>query len=122
MSPKLKMDKGKPATVLVDFDGVIHQYERWDGSKPKNAAVVGAYEGLCLLRDRGIKPDIYTSRPIRYIDAWLRHYKLRSLVGRIIGRKPYYVAFFDDRAFNVKSNEAYGLHAAVSGWLKQRGI
>lgn len=106
----------KNPRVLVDFDAVLHYYEKWDGPEAKGSPITGIDEALAVLQHLGIKPDIFTTRPAKYVDAWLRKHRLRSKFGLIIDEKPYYLAFFDDRAHNVKPNEAMGLYDAITRW------
>ncbi|MCP9209709.1 hypothetical protein [Streptomyces cucumeris] len=68
------MDKGKKLVkaIGVDFDGVIHTYERgWQGGEIYGEVMPGAIEGLETLRER-FAVFIHTVREPRSIVDWMK--------------------------------------------------
>ena len=119
MSPRrLDLDAGKPRTVCVDFDAVLHTYTHWTGPDATGRPVDGAADGLRLLRQIGARVEIFTTRPEKNTREWLDRHGLSECVSQVRDGKPYYVAFFDDRAYNVAPNRPHGLGDAVRAWLR----
>lgn len=112
-------DGRRNPAILLDFDGVIHYYEKCEGGIPRGAAIHGIQEAVQLITNGlGIKPDIFSTRPAPAIHKWLVEKRLRNKFGRIIDEKPYYLAFFDDRAYNVRPNESFGLYDSIMQFAK----
>lgn len=112
------LDKGKPTTVLVDFDGVIHDYSSgWTGPVPTGRLLPGARAALKKLKAAGAEIVVYSTRPERFIRAFLDVHGLVDLVDDVKDGKPYYVAFFDDRAHHVMPSRRNGFLRAVERWL-----
>lgn len=111
------LDEGKPVTVCVDFDGVIHQYDNWNGPVPTGEPIPGCRLALQRLRENGATVEVFSTRPAIHIKAWLAKHGLDNLVAAVRDGKPYYVAFFDDRAHNVPTNTPGGLLDAVDHYL-----
>lgn len=110
------MDAGKEPTVCVDFDGVIHNYAGWNGPEPTGEPIPGAKEAIRSLRGRGLRVEIFSTRPRENIQTWLTRYGIE--VDDVRDGKPYYIAFFDDRAHNVPVNRSYGLVESIEKWLR----
>lgn len=112
------LDEGKPRTVLVDFDGVIHDYTRgWTGPYPEGRLLHGVDRALVNLKDAGARVEIYSTRPAARILEFLESNHVAHLVDDVRDGKPYYVAFFDDRAWHVRPSSRYGLLRSVDRWL-----
>jgi len=109
---------GEPPVVLIDFDGVIHHYEKWDGPVARGRLIAGVEDGLTRLRLAGVSLEIYSTRPRRNVLEFLRAHNLDEHFDRVRDGKPYYVAFFDDRAHHVRPNAPDGLSTAVARWLE----
>lgn len=111
---------GKQAVVCVDFDGVLHEYYRWNGNRATGSLIPGAIAAIDTLKRFGFRVEIFSTRKRRFIKRWLQSEApaLLPLIDRIRSGKPYYFAFFDDRAHNVPSNEPYALQQKVLEWLE----
>lgn len=110
-------------TIAVDFDGVIHSYEKgWDDGTIYGTAIKGAFMGIRQLMNLGYSVYIFTSRnpmdvvnwmqeqtgekndePLAYIFkvkkiAWFtKFWESKDTVG-VTDRKLPAVAYLDDRA------------------------
>jgi len=115
------MDKGKPVTVVLDFDGVIHTYEGWNGPEAKGGLIRGVHTALMKLKQSGARVEIFSTRPKENIRTFIEENGLDSLIDEIRDGKPYYVAFFDDRAHNVPCNKPWGLYESVMDFLYGEG-
>lgn len=91
-------------TVAVDFDGVIHRYEGWKGPDVLDEPNPGAREFLAELVARGFRVVILTTRPARFVEPWLRRYRMDDLVDQVTSEKVAAVAYIDDRAVRFRGN------------------
>ena len=112
------MDAGKQPTVCLDFDGVIHDYsDGWLGPVPTGGILPGAADAMREIKRAGIRLEIFSTRPKDNIVAFLKNHAIEDLVDEVRDGKPYYIAFFDDRAYHVEPNRGNGLSAAVLRWM-----
>lgn len=97
-------------TIAVDFDGVIHSYERgWDDGSIYGTPITGAKEFLNLLK-KEFEIVIFTSRIIDDEDGkkekelrnWLTKYEIPF---DDIKEKMIAIAYVDDRAVKVNRTE-----------------
>lgn len=107
-------------TIATDFDGVAHHYETWTGPKATGDPIEGIARAYATIKDSGYRHVVFTTRPKENVIDWLEEHGLLPLVDEVISGKPMYVAFFDDRAWNVPSNQPNGLYDAVTDWLWER--
>mgnify|MGYP001168453022 CR=1 FL=1 len=91
-------------TVAIDFDGVLHRYDGWEGADHFNDPVPGAREFLAELRARGYRIVVWTARPFAGIQEWLVQHGMSGLVAEITDRKVPAVAYIDDRGIRFWGN------------------
>lgn len=84
-------------TILVDFDGVIHQYSRgWADGTAYDPPMSGAKEALEALEEKGYQVIIFSSRDWEDIEDWLKEHDFPDYP--ITDVKEPAVAIIDDRA------------------------
>lgn len=96
-------------TVAVDLDGVLAQYDRWQGVDHIGDPIPGSREFLQQLRDMGLSICIHTTRAnvgvnqshsevdlIFRIKSWLGKHEMTF--DFVSGHKPLAIAYVDDRA------------------------
>jgi phosphoglycolate phosphatase-like HAD superfamily hydrolase len=100
-------------TIAVDFDGVIHQ---WDKSGPEVAEglpVDGAFEALGKLLNAGYEVVVFTARedlgPVRTwlkrsMPVWFVVEHGYRLVDSVTGRKPKARFYVDDHAIRFRGS------------------
>lgn len=54
----------KKKTICIDFDGVIAQYQEWEGKDKFGAPVPGVQSALKVLKKEGYKIIIFTTREV----------------------------------------------------------
>jgi adenylylsulfate kinase len=54
----------KRKTICIDFDGVIAQYQAWEGKEKFGAPVPGVQSALKVLKKEGYKIIIFTTREV----------------------------------------------------------
>lgn len=91
-------------TVLVDFDGVIHQYSRgWVDDEAYDPPVEGAKEALEALEEAGYVVIIFSTRNRDRIREWLMKYQFQPY--DVTNEKRPAVCLIDDRAIRFESWE-----------------
>ena len=90
--------KKKPKHVCVDFDGVLAEYDGWEGAENLGAPREGVAKFLQSINDLGMKPIILTTRNPDAVLGWLIDHSMTHLVERITRTKPAALAYIDDRA------------------------
>ncbi len=88
------MKRNKP-TLLIDFDGVIHDYKGWDGNKPTQGPLPNSRKYICALESR-YTVVIFTTRPAEFVSKWMLQYGFPKL--KITNIKEPAVLILDDRA------------------------
>ncbi len=77
-------DKSLPWPLMnVDFDGVLADYHGYKYSDTAFPPLPDARKLLRYLRARGYSIVIHSARPTSEIEAWLRKYRMASLVDAI---------------------------------------
>ena len=105
------MDKPMPKTIAIDFDGVIHTYNKgWQGGAIYGAPCSGVKDAMKMLVDAGYRVVIMTTRlcprtqgkdiplRLRMLEDWLWQYGFRQLehFHELSGTKILAVAYIDD--------------------------
>jgi len=63
--------------IAVDFDGVIHEYERWKGDAHFDDPIIGAKEHMEKLKDDGWHVIVYTCRSnVQNVKEFLEEHKI----------------------------------------------
>ncbi|MEK6884869.1 MAG: hypothetical protein AABY22_34880 [Nanoarchaeota archaeon] len=92
-------------TICIDFDGVIHQYNRPSfRGLPPDPPVDGVKEALDKLQKLGFEIVIYSAREKnqkKFIKKWLKLYEIKY--NKLILGKPKAVMYIDDRALRFMS-------------------
>jgi hypothetical protein len=84
-------------TILVDFDGVIHNYSKgWLDGSAYDVPFDGARDGLKALEDLGYTVVIFSTRDRDQIREWLRKYDFEPY--DVTNEKRPATAIIDDRA------------------------
>jgi hypothetical protein len=60
-------------TLLIDFDGVLHQYKGWKGEEELDPPIEKARHAMLLL-EKTHKLVCFTTRPSSQVEAWLRQW------------------------------------------------
>lgn len=92
---------GRRPKVMVDFDGVIHQYSKgWADGTIYDPPMPGAKTTLQALEDEGYQIVIFSSRPAAMIAPWLAKFEFPAY--RVTNIKEAAAAYIDDRAIQFK--------------------
>lgn len=116
-----------PKIAAVDFDGVVCEYEKWDGN-PANIGkpIVGSLTAIKRLVLSGYKVVIFSARARHpegkiAIEDFLSKWGYAKFVVEVTCIKPPYTVLFDDRARHVPQNKPNGLKTAVKGYIEKTG-
>jgi HAD domain in Swiss Army Knife RNA repair proteins len=93
-------------TVCLDFDGVCNTYRGWKGENELFEPEAGLRLFLEILRDRGYKVVIHSTRRAEKIQAWLQYHDLQEFVHEVVNHKPPAIVYVDDRAVCFKGDFA----------------
>lgn len=64
---------GRKKTLLLDFDGVLHDYHGWQGEGPEFLGPpIEKARHACLILEREFKLVCFTTRPRAIAEPWLR--------------------------------------------------
>ncbi len=96
-----------PETAAIDFDGVLHEYQEWDGPVPKNKPVEGALDFINKVIDMGYEVVIHsarasTKRGREGIRRWLKEYNFPKI--KVTHKKPHAEVYVDDRAYRFEGD------------------
>lgn len=58
-------------TILIDFDGVLHDYKGWEGPKALGKPIEKA-RASCYQLERNYRLVCFTTRPKEFVEPWLR--------------------------------------------------
>lgn len=100
-------EKPKKATVCVDFDGVLNDYEGWRGPNYMYSPRPGAREFLLTLQEN-YTVIIFSTRSPWKLREWLEYYHMPY--DKIVSKKVPAVAYIDDRALRFEGNYHKVLH------------
>jgi hypothetical protein len=91
------------ATIAIDFDGVLHDYEDWSWGEMKGNVIDGSMEAMQWLYDRGYKLIIFTARDNRAaVTEWISKHREREgcdFEFEVTNVKPVAVVYIDDRGY-----------------------
>lgn len=96
---------GTQPTIAVDFDGVIANYNGWEGTGTLGAPRIDVIEALKLLREEGWKIVIYSCRTSAEIAPYLLANAVpfdeinKNSSRQSQGPKPAATVYWDDRAY-----------------------
>lgn len=85
----------KKPTLLIDFDGVLHDYKGWNGEQPTGGPIPRARAAMCNLETQ-YTLVCFTTRPYGFVKAWLLNHGFPTM--RITNIKEPAVLILDDRA------------------------
>jgi len=101
--------------IMIDFDGVIHQYESWNDGRLNDEVIEGAKETIDELHKQGYEIVIFTTRAstlsnsqpssdelIKNVKQWLKDHDI--YYDNITAEKLAAVAYIDDRAIRFEGN------------------
>lgn len=86
-------------TLLIDFDGVIHDYHGWAGPIPTGRPIEGARHALFILEKKN-RLICFTTRPADETKKWLLHYGFPEM--KVTNVKEPAHLIIDDRAITFK--------------------
>ena len=100
---RAKSVKKKYNTIAIDFDGVIHSYNRgWTGDVPTDPPIFGVEKALEKLKDMGWKLVIMSTRKPEFIKPWLKEYGLDKYIDDITDQKIPAKIYIDDRGYRFE--------------------
>ena len=97
-------------TVAVDFDGVLAEYEGWQGESVLGSPRLDVVEALSVLRSEGWRIIVHTTRGTHEVEAYLRAHDIpydeinRNSQYSNAGPKPVATVYWDDRALRYSGN------------------
>lgn len=89
------MSHNKKPTLLVDFDGVLHDYKGWDGNQPTGGPLPKSRAAMCSLEAK-YRLICFTTRPADFVEPWLRKWGFPTMT--VTNIKEPAVLIIDDRA------------------------
>jgi adenylylsulfate kinase len=107
-------------TIAVDFDGVIADYNGWQGEDVLGAPRPDVIEALHKLRAFGWKIIIHTTRSSHAIASFLNQAAIpfdeinSNLDYRNFGPKPVATVYWDDRSLRYSGNAEQDLHQILN--------
>lgn len=108
-------------TIALDFDGVLHCYNGWNGGKVAGP-MPGAKEAVESLVADGQEVVVFSTRDAAMIRQWLREHKFPELEVTST-KRPFYV-IVDDRAVAFDGEWSAGLVQRIRKfepyWIKAR--
>jgi hypothetical protein len=84
--------------VCVDLDGVLNQFDGWQGPDYYHPPRPGAREFLRRLMELGYDVVVFTVRWKPSVEQWLQQHDLAEFVREVTDRKPPAHVYLDDRA------------------------
>lgn len=96
----------KKLTLLIDFDGVMHDYKGWDGSTPTGGPILKARAALYQL-ESNFRLICFTTRPEKFVTSWLLRYGFPSM--KVTNIKEPAFLILDDRAITFTGEWTDGL-------------
>ncbi len=102
-------------TIAVDFDGVVAEYDDWQGIGVLGAPLQDVLDVLRTLRAEGWKIVIHTTRGEEEIAGYLAEHQIpydeinRNSDYRTNGVKPVADVYWDDRAVRYSGNARHDL-------------
>jgi phosphoglycolate phosphatase-like HAD superfamily hydrolase len=101
----------KEKTIAIDFDGVVHQYSRgFQGlENAYDPPMPGARCSLTILREKGYRLIIVSSRPVDVINEWLKKEEMDHFFDDVSNTKHPARYYIDDHAirFEKESESAW---------------
>lgn len=124
-------DMKKNKTICIDFDGVIAQYQEWQGEDKFGAPVPGVQSALSTLRKQGYRVIIFTTREVTDgLKEYLKENKIEyDYINENPGQpknsnhgKPIADLYVDDRTVCFRGNWKYTLEdiAYFKPWQKSK--
>jgi len=108
---------GKQLTIAVDFDGVIADYDGWEGEKTLGLPRQDVVAALQVLRDEGWKIIVFSCRPTDEIRPYLLSNRIpfdeinANSSDNTGGTKPRATVYWDDRALRYSGDALSDLEA-----------
>lgn len=59
-------------TILIDFDGVLHNYKGWQGPKAPLGKPIEKARASCFILAKNYRLVCFTTRPKDVVEPWLR--------------------------------------------------
>ena len=85
----------KENIVSIDFDGVLSQYDGWQGEDVTGKPIDGAKEFILSLIDSDYKPVVFTTRKPVLISNWLKKFGFPDI--EVTNTKYPSLVYIDDR-------------------------
>ncbi len=85
----------KESIVSIDFDGVLSQYNGWQGEDVTGKPIEGAKEFILSLINSGYKPIVFTTRKPVLILNWLKKFGFPDI--EVTNTKHPSLVYIDDR-------------------------
>ena len=85
----------KEKIVSIDFDGVLSQYNGWEGEDITGKPIKGAKEFILRLIESGYKPVVFTTRNPELISNWLDEFGFPDI--EVTNTKYPSLVYIDDR-------------------------
>jgi hypothetical protein len=112
----------KRKTIALDFDGVLHRYNGYNGGFI-DGPIDGAREAAQALLDRGHTVVVFTTRDKATVETWLAAHGFPALEVTDV-KRPFYV-IVDDRAFVFNGVWSADVVRQIEKfepyWIKARG-
>lgn len=86
-------------TLLIDFDGVLHNYKGWEGELSLHNPIPNARKALYLLVDK-YRLICFTTRKAEIVTAWLKLHGFPEM--KVTNIKEPAFLIIDDRALTFK--------------------
>lgn len=89
----------KRQTLLIDFDGVLHDYHGWTGPKAQGPPIKQARAAMHQL-SRAYRLVCFSTRPAEEVSLWLHHYGFPEM--KVTNKKEPAHLIIDDRAIQFE--------------------
>lgn len=101
-------------TILIDFDGVLHDYHGWKGNEELGGPIEHARHALHIL-EKTYRLVVFTTRNAPIVKRWLEHYGFPEM--KVTNIKEPAFLIIDDRALTFTGEWSEGFLTQIRNFV-----